>query len=130
MSRRRRRFRPPRRLKNRRLKNRRLRRALEALEMLGFVLVAIPLIIVAAPFVLAHYAWTERRRACPLCGERGTLEPLPIDHGGAEDGDWLKLRRINPERTVLRCRACGLHIRRVDLEAPGQGGPPLWSGPL
>ena len=97
----------------------RLRRRLEALEMLAFILVALPLIIVAMPFVLTHHAWTERRRACPLCGERGSLEPVPTAQGtDPEDQEWSALRRrVNPENTVLKCRACGLHIRRAELEA-------------
>ena len=87
--------------------------------MLAFILVALPLIIVAMPFVLTHHAWTERRRACPLCGERGSLEPVPTAQGtDPEDQEWSALRRrVNPENTVLKCRACGLHIRRVELEA-------------
>ena len=97
--------------------------------MIGaYVALALPLLLIAAPFVLTGYAISERLRRCPLCGQRGTLRPLEAVHSAGLDADrqdWHRYGRhrygqhrgrVDPERTVLRCSACGLHIRRADLE--------------
>ena len=89
----------------------------------AYVVLALLLLLIAAPFVLTGYAVSERLRRCPLCNQRETLRPLesvPSAGLDPEEQDrtgkrWAKTR-VNPERTVLRCSACGLHIRRGDLE--------------
>ncbi len=91
--------------------------------MIGvYVALALPLLLIAAPFVLTGYAVSERLRRCPLCGQRGTLrllETVPFAGLNAERPHWpgegWAKARMDPERTVLRCTDCGLHIRRVDL---------------
>lgn len=91
------------------------------------MLLLLPLLLILAIPVLLVLTWQERWRPCPLCGQRGTLEavgllrPTADGDAGNEAGDWSELmigrrQRVSPERAVLCCSACGLHIRRVDLE--------------
>ena len=109
---------------NRHGRRRKLRKYLpEGLITGAYVALALPLLLIAAPFVLTGYAISERLRLCPLCGQRGTLRPLGPVHSAGLDSDlqdWPRYRRykvrVDPEQTVLRCSACGLHIRRADLE--------------
>ena len=39
----------------------------------AYVVLALPLLLIAAPFVLTGYTVSERLRRCPLCDQRGFL---------------------------------------------------------
>jgi hypothetical protein len=83
-------------------------------------ILVLPVLLLMAPFVLSGYAWQERRRVCPLCGQRGTLQPVQVPwNPGEVDHDRAVFKvvwqRVRPERAVLSCTACGLSIRRIDL---------------
>ena len=96
---------------------RRLRRLLASLEILAFIVVFVPLLLIAAPIVLPLIALSERLRRCPLCGLRGTLQRAarvwPAERED-DSGLWLR-RRVNPDLAQLRCTACGLNIRENAL---------------
>jgi ribosomal protein L37AE/L43A len=69
------------------------------------VVLMLPLLLVAAPFVLTFMAIQERTQRCPNCGRRGTLERVDIGPEWDED-EQLQRRRVPPEWTVWECRVC------------------------
>jgi len=93
-------------------------RLLETAEVLG-LLALVPLMLLAMPFVLLHLTWQERRRRCPVCGHRGTLEVLAREPEEGED-EWIfGRRRIDPETVRLHCTHCGSEFGRAELQALG-----------
>ena len=103
-----------------------------------WIILILPLIVVAAPFVLTFEAIKERLQRCPTCGRRGTLERvhlepppdvLELGRRGAlvapapEEGQaatWLdeEMWRINPGSVVWQCRACGARFRQDKTLTP------------
>lgn len=81
------------------------------------VALILPFILVFAPFVLTANALAERRRVCPNCGRRGTLQPQVFGSGNdyGPDGFSAIRRRVNPKLTVLKCSVCGAEFRRGEL---------------
>ena len=98
---------------------RRTRRNLASSELgMGLsVALALPFILICAPFVLTAHALTERDRGCPNCGLRGTLQPeAPASSKEHGLDDHLTIRRrVSPELTVLKCKGCGAEFRRGEL---------------
>ena len=83
----------------------------------------LPLLLVAAPFVLTFMAIQERTQRCPQCGRRGTLERVFRAREPGEDVGvrWsLERTRIKPEPERWRCRECGAEVgpgwKDIDLD--------------
>ncbi|WP_293909404.1 hypothetical protein [Deinococcus sp.] len=70
------------------------------------VVLMLPLLLVAAPFVLTVMAIQERWQGCPQCGRRGTLERVYVGPERDED-EQVRGRRVPPEWTVWQCQGCG-----------------------
>lgn len=89
--------------------------------MLGLLVLTLPLMLLAMPFVLLHLAWQERRRRCPVCGKRGTLQVVQVPPQD-RDAEWMfrrVRRRVDIETVRLRCTHCASEFGRAELKALG-----------